>query len=189
MAFPDDVAERLLVACHRHCCICHKPTGTKMEIHHIVPRSQGGADTEENGIPLCFDCHAEVQAYNPNHPKGRRFRPSELRKHKQQWFAIAAQPPWSRRALTLNTDAEAQATSVDQLLAEINTGDLWNPDVAQALLPRVLGLGDDQRITLVERLSEILTIRAAKDEVRWNAALVVEFLVQWDPQKIPAELL
>ena len=60
MTFPPDVAERLLVACHRRCCICHKFTGTKMEIHHIVPRSEGGPDTQGNGIPLCFDCHADV---------------------------------------------------------------------------------------------------------------------------------
>ncbi len=42
-----------------------------MEIHHIVPRSEGGDDSEENSIPLCLDCHADVMAYNPKHPKGR----------------------------------------------------------------------------------------------------------------------
>jgi hypothetical protein len=50
MTFSPDVMERLLVACHRHCCICHKAAGTKMEVHHIVLKSQGGEDTEENGI-------------------------------------------------------------------------------------------------------------------------------------------
>ena len=94
MPLPQDIVERLLVACHRQCCICHKPAGTKMEIHHIIPKSEGGEDTEENGIPLCFDCHAEVAAYNPQHPKGRRYTPSELRKHKEQWFAICAKAPW-----------------------------------------------------------------------------------------------
>ena len=94
MAFPPDTVEKLLVACHRHCCICHKPAGNKMEIHHIVPKSEGGEDSEENGIPLCLDCHAEVGAYNPKHPKGRKFTSSELRKHKEQWFAICAQSPW-----------------------------------------------------------------------------------------------
>ncbi|MBI2910021.1 MAG: SUMF1/EgtB/PvdO family nonheme iron enzyme [Chloroflexi bacterium] len=94
MAFPDDVAERLLVACHRRCCLCEKFVGNKMEIHHIVPKSEGGQDTEENGIPLCLECHAEVGAYNPRHPKGRKFTPSELRKHKEQWFAKCAAPSW-----------------------------------------------------------------------------------------------
>lgn len=65
-----------------------------MEIHHIVPESKGGEDTEENGIPLCFDCHAEVESYNPQHPKGRKFTSSELRKHKEQWFTICSNPDW-----------------------------------------------------------------------------------------------
>jgi hypothetical protein len=76
-----------------------------MEIHHIVPSSEGGQDTEDNGIPLCFDCHADVGAYNTKHPKGRKFTPSELRKHKEQWFAICAKAPWQmqgRRATTAN---------------------------------------------------------------------------------------
>lgn len=61
-----------------------------MEIHHIVPRSQGGEDKEENAIPLCFDCHAEVVAYNTKHPKGRPFLASELKKHKKQWLNACA---------------------------------------------------------------------------------------------------
>ncbi|AXV36809.1 MAG: hypothetical protein CIT01_00645 [Methanobacterium sp. BRmetb2] len=88
MGFSREVKENLLVACHRRCCICHKSTGIKIEVHHIIPTSKGGPDTEENGIPLCFDCHAEVCAYNPNHPKGNKFSHSELRRHKEQWFKI-----------------------------------------------------------------------------------------------------
>jgi hypothetical protein len=189
MAFPADVAERLLVACHRHCCLCHKFAGTKMEIHHIVPRSEGGPDTEQNGIPLCFDCHAEVHNYNPKQPRGRRIRPSELREHKRQWLAAAARLPWSPQPVMLDAVPVAQDATVDQLTAEIETADLWNPDVAQAFLPRILRLTDEQRVALVGTLSEMLTARTAKDDARWNAGLVVEFFVQWDPQKIPAGLL
>jgi hypothetical protein len=57
MAFPPEVAEQALLACARYCCLCHKFCGNKIETHHIV---QGGGDTFENCIPLCFDCHAEV---------------------------------------------------------------------------------------------------------------------------------
>ncbi len=73
MAFQRNVVEELLVSCHRYCCVCHKFCGSKIEIHHIVPRSEGGEDTFENAIALCFDCHAEIGAYNPKHPKGRKF--------------------------------------------------------------------------------------------------------------------
>lgn len=86
MTFPRKVVEDLLVASHRCCCLCHRYCGTKIEVHHIIPRSEGGQDTMENAIALCFDCHAEVESYNTKHPKGRKFSPSELKKHKEQWL-------------------------------------------------------------------------------------------------------
>ncbi|SDL88760.1 HNH endonuclease [Kriegella aquimaris] len=57
-----------------------------MEIHHIHPKEKGGEDTFENAIPLCFDCHCDAGHYNPKHPKGLKFSPEELRKHKTRWF-------------------------------------------------------------------------------------------------------
>ena len=51
-----------------------------------MARADGGEDTYENCIPLCFDCHAEVRAYDPKHPKGRRFTASELRGHRDRWY-------------------------------------------------------------------------------------------------------
>lgn len=34
------------------------------ELHHLVPRAQGGADTESNLVPLCRDCHRRVTDYD-----------------------------------------------------------------------------------------------------------------------------
>ncbi len=62
--FPFNICEQVLVACRRSCCICNKFCGSKIELHHIVQKADGGTDTFENCIPLCFDCHAEVKAYN-----------------------------------------------------------------------------------------------------------------------------
>ena len=42
-------------------------------MHHIKQVADGGDDSADNCIPLCFNCHAEVKAYNPSHPKGRRY--------------------------------------------------------------------------------------------------------------------
>ncbi len=86
MPFPHKVAERALLDCGRHCCVCHKFCGFKIELHHIKPRSEEGEDTYDNCIPLCFDCHAEVKAYNPKHPKGRQYTESELRGHRDRWY-------------------------------------------------------------------------------------------------------
>ena len=40
----------------------------------------------ENCIPLCFDCHADMLAYDDNHPKGTKYRPDELRRHRDAWI-------------------------------------------------------------------------------------------------------
>ncbi|MBV9676895.1 MAG: HNH endonuclease [Acidobacteriaceae bacterium] len=84
--FPPKVKTQALVAVGRHCCLCHKYCGTKIECHHIVPVEEGGPNTRANCIPLCFNCHAEVQSYNEKHPKGNRFRPEELKAHRDNWY-------------------------------------------------------------------------------------------------------
>lgn len=91
MPFSDLVAEELLLRSHRHCCICHKFRGTAIEIHHIDPELTEGRDAMDNGIPLCFDCHAAVGSYNNQHPRGRKYRSGELRRLRDEWFAAVAQ--------------------------------------------------------------------------------------------------
>lgn len=86
MAFSEEVKIKALVACGRRCCICHVFCGTNMEVHHIHPLEQGGKDTFENAIPLCLDCHANVEHYNPKHPKGNKFTEKELIKHRDNWY-------------------------------------------------------------------------------------------------------
>ncbi|HEX2970867.1 MAG TPA: HNH endonuclease [Tepidisphaeraceae bacterium] len=87
MAFSREVAEELLCKSQRRCCLCHKFKGTSIEIHHIDPDLTQGRDDPDNGIPLCFDCHAMVGSYNPKHPRGRKYRPTELKRLRDAWFA------------------------------------------------------------------------------------------------------
>lgn len=91
--FNRDEVAALLVLCHRRCCVCHRFCGTKIETDHIVPAAESQDHSIENAIPVCFDCHAEIHAYNPKHPRGRRFTPEELRKHKEQWLHICETRP------------------------------------------------------------------------------------------------
>lgn len=86
MSFPQDVKERVLVSSGRCCAICHNFKGNNIEIHHIKKHSDGGADSFENAIPLCFDCHAEVGQYDPKHPKGTKFSENELILHRDAWY-------------------------------------------------------------------------------------------------------
>ena len=96
MAFSQTVADEVFVKCGRHCCLCGMFAGQKMELHHIKQASDGGDDSIDNCIPLCLNCHAEVKAYNPRHPKGRKYTETELRGHRDKYFAqysTIASPP------------------------------------------------------------------------------------------------
>jgi hypothetical protein len=86
MPFGPKIKEDALVACQRCCCICHKFCGTKIEVAHIRAEAEGGPDTLDNAIPLCFDCHADMRSYDFKHPKGNKYSEAELRRHRDNWF-------------------------------------------------------------------------------------------------------
>lgn len=86
MPFPPDIKENALVACGRCCCICHKFCGIKIEVHHIREEADGGPNTADNAIPVCFDCHADMRSYDHKHPKGNKYTESELQRHRNNWY-------------------------------------------------------------------------------------------------------
>lgn len=81
--FPKSVAESVLIRCRRHCCVCDAFCSQKIEIDHIESPDD---NSEDNAIPVCFNCHADIKAYNTSHPKGRRFTPNELKKLRDKTF-------------------------------------------------------------------------------------------------------
>lgn len=90
MGFPRNVRDQILIDSARHCCVCHRYKGVKVEVHHIQPEAIGGENTYENAIALCFDCHADAGHYNPSHPRGTKFSPAELQKAKDNWLEMVA---------------------------------------------------------------------------------------------------
>ena len=38
---------------------------SKIQLHHVVARSHGGADTADNIVPLCLSCHDRVTRREP----------------------------------------------------------------------------------------------------------------------------
>jgi hypothetical protein len=91
MPFDPATKTAMFIRCHRRCCLCHKPCGTKIEAAHIIDESAGGSNEEDNGIPLCFDCHQDVGSYNDKHPKGNKYRPEELRARRDQVYKWVAE--------------------------------------------------------------------------------------------------
>lgn len=79
MAFPESIKETVRRRAHLRCCICHL---FGVEVHHIVPISEGGPDTEENAAPLCPSCHGTYGG----HPLKRKI----VREARDIWYQICA---------------------------------------------------------------------------------------------------
>lgn len=124
MAFSKNVRTNSLVAAARHCCVCHRYKGVKVEIHHILPLEQGGADTAENAIALCFDCHADAGHYNSKHPRGTKFSPAELRQAKDAWHLSVTQGNTGARDADDQLYCRYLVCKSFTALAEIVEGDL-----------------------------------------------------------------
>lgn len=90
MPFPSRVREDALVKAQRHCCVCHDFAGRLVNVHHIIQECDGGANDLDNAIVLCLRCHAEAGHYNPKHPLGTKYSPSELRRHRDEWYFACA---------------------------------------------------------------------------------------------------
>jgi HNH endonuclease len=115
MAFPEKEVAELLAKCHRRCCICHRYCGVKMELDHMVPKAEGGPDTIDNAIPVCFECHAEIHAYNDKHPRGRKFKAEELRMHKEEWLKLCATSAHFLASVPSRTDVGPIQALIDEL--------------------------------------------------------------------------
>ena len=126
MPFARHMVSALLAECHRRCCICHRFCGVKMETDHILPRDDGGDDSIENAIPVCFECHAEIHSYNDRHPRGRKFLPEELKVHKEQWLQICKERPEILITASHEADVGPLQALIDELTfnekVSLNTG-------------------------------------------------------------------
>jgi hypothetical protein len=107
--------DELLAACHRSCCICHRFCGVKIETDHIKSKDDGGPSTIDNAIPVCFECHAEIHSYNDRHPRGRKFRPEELLRHKEQWLEVCRNHPEIFNAKFLSAEVGPLQALIDEL--------------------------------------------------------------------------
>ncbi len=134
MPFPPRVRQEALVAAARHCCVCRRYKGIKVEVHHIVPEGEGGSDEIKNAIVLCFDCHADAGHYNPKHPRGTQFSRGEL---------LRARDAWNERVRDGSVETADEASPVHarhlicksfELLAEITQGDTTRFPVKSPLL-------------------------------------------------------
>lgn len=82
------IKDKLLVDAMHRCCLCPQHEDIT-DIHHIVPISEKGPNTEENLMVVCPTCHAKI------HRIRTMYSPTQLKMYKDKWVNLCA------RGLTL----------------------------------------------------------------------------------------
>lgn len=113
MPFPRPVRDEALVRSNRRCCVCHEFGGRSVNVHHIVQEADGGPNTIENAICLCLRCHAEAGHFNSRHPMGTKYSPTELRLHRDRWWAHCKSHPDEPLGLILDVHFKAMSRNTD----------------------------------------------------------------------------
>jgi hypothetical protein len=88
VGFAKSDVDDLLARTGRMCAVCNRQNG--VQVHHIVPKHDGGSDDASNMIPICPNCHDEAHAdYTPGRTT-RRFTANELRRHLARTIKLAS---------------------------------------------------------------------------------------------------
>jgi hypothetical protein len=95
MVFSEALKLKVKKRAHFQCCLCH---ALVVEIHHIIPESESGPDSEDNAAPLCPTCH---ETYGAN-PEKRKF----IREVRDFWYEMCAKR-FPTDAKQLNAISEA----------------------------------------------------------------------------------
>lgn len=83
---PEEDRANMLLWCARHCCFCNKECTTNIVIHHIDGNPSN--NDLDNLIPICFDCHGELEHYSVEHPVGTKYRYLEIKKRRDQVYEL-----------------------------------------------------------------------------------------------------
>jgi hypothetical protein len=80
---PQAVRDNLLVDAMHRCCLCPEHHDVT-DLHHIVPISEDGPDSEDNLMVVCPTCHAKI------HRLRKRYTARQLRMYKERWVQLCA---------------------------------------------------------------------------------------------------
>ena len=108
MPFSEKVKSEAKRNSNFRCCICNK---VFVEVHHIIPETEGGLNTIDNAAPLCASCH-DLFGGNPEKRK-------QIRQMRDYWWELMAQ--WrlnllSESDLDFLTIIEENPKNINQLM-------------------------------------------------------------------------
>lgn len=57
-----DLNNKIYERDYQHCIICETWIEEGVKFYHVIYKSHGGEDVEENGVMLCLYCHNELHS-------------------------------------------------------------------------------------------------------------------------------
>jgi hypothetical protein len=126
MPFSAETKEAALVKSRRYCCVCHEFAGRSVNVHHIIQEADGGPNKLDNAIVLCLRCHAEAGHYNLHHPLGTKYSPSELRRHRDEWWKYCESYSRELRPDDIKHLPSSAPKGQDLAIIEKEIGTLWS---------------------------------------------------------------
>jgi len=178
-AIPQNIKDKLLVDAMHRCCLCPQHEDIT-DLHHIVPISENGPNTEDNLMVVCPTCHAKI------HRIRRMYTVTQLRMYKESWVKLCAlrlplkeerrkvpeiEKPKLKTAHTLFMDivgysklkAAQQVKAIVTLNRIVQNTIAGLPDEKRLMLPT----GDGMAIVFLENPeSPLLTARRIAPKVR-----------------------
>jgi formylglycine-generating enzyme required for sulfatase activity len=111
---PQDIRDKLLVDAMHRCCLCPEHADIT-DVHHIIPISEDGPNTEENLIVVCPNCHRKIHSIRNRYPA------RQLRMYKERWRRLCAWGLPLETRLVLASDVDHESTFDTLLTADPQT--------------------------------------------------------------------
>ena len=153
-SIPPDLVDKMMVKCARRCCICRRYRPTKLQVHHIVERNQGGGNEEDNLIVTCLSCHSDVHT---KVPFARRFSVNELKGHRDALVKMVEEAKFP--ASDTDDAEEVILAVVRSLQAGPKKETDLSPEASEVLLRSVNATGKRQGSIGLEEWMDGLTLR------------------------------
>lgn len=106
MPFSEEIKLQVKHNAAFQCCRCH---AISVEIHHIIPESEGGPSDLDNAAPLCPSCHA-LLGDNP-------LKRKEIKEMRDWWYEVCRKTYSNPGPLSYATIAK-----IDHELEQIKAG-------------------------------------------------------------------
>jgi hypothetical protein len=117
MPFTEAIKREAKQRSNFQCAACRQPF---VEVHHLIPQSEGGPDSLENACPLCARCH-DLAGGNPDKRKQLREIRDFQWESNAKWQPSADTLAFHQKLDAIHSQLTASKSDQDRVLADIKS--------------------------------------------------------------------